>query len=135
MKKIVFVALAVIALCLEGCKDKVTTQYTIGCLGYQNSSMGTTEWQVLESYFKSHVDYNQLVSFEGVSLAENDAQARAYYDEQMAKIDIPYVCTLLSGSDYFIYGIATLNASGDYRVVKAMKFMPGGATEVTEITE
>ena len=132
MKKIVFVVLAVVALCLGGCKDKVTTQYTIGCLGYQHSTMGTTEWQVLENYFKSHVEYNQLVSFEGVSLAENDAQARAYYDEQMAKIDTAYVCTLLSGSDFFIYGIATLNASGDYRFIKAMKFMPDGATEVAE---
>ena len=135
MKKIVFVAIAVLTLCLGGCKNKVTTTYTVGCLGYQNSSMGATEWQALQDYFITHVDYNKLVSFEGVSLAENDAQAREYFNEQMAKIDIQYVCTLLSGSDYFIYGIATLNASGDYRVVKAMKFMPGGATEVTEITE
>ena len=135
MKKIVFVAIAALSLCFGGCKDKVTTTYTIGCLGYLHSTMGATEWQALQEYFISHVDYNNLVSFDGVSLAENDAQARKYYDEQMAKIDIPYVCALLSGSDYFIYGIATLNASGDYRVVKAMKFMPGGATEVTEVTE
>lgn len=132
MKKIVFVALAVIALCMGGCKDKVTTQYTIGCLEYQNGSTESTQWQALQDYFISHVDYNKLVSFEGVSLAENDAQARNYYDEQMKKIDNAYVCTMLSGSDYFVYGIATLNASGDYRFIKAMKYTPGGAMEVTE---
>ena len=132
MKKIVFVAMTIIALCLGGCKDRVTTTYTIGCLGYQYGAVGETQWQALEDYFKSHVEYNKLVSFEGVSLAENDASARELFDEQMAKIDVPYVCTLVDGSDYFIYGIATLNASGTYRFVKATKFTKDGAMEVTE---
>ena len=132
MKKIVFVAIAVLALFLGGCKDRVTTTYTIGCLEYQHNSIGSTQWQVLENYFKTHVDYNNLVSFEGGSLAENDVSARKYFDEQMAKIDVPYVCTLLEGTDYFVYGIATLNSGGDYRYVKAMKFSQGGAVEVSE---
>lgn len=132
MKKIVFVAIAVLALCLGGCKDHVTTTYTIGCLEYQNGSTQGTDFQAIVDYFQTHVDYNNRVSFEGVSLAENDAQARKYFDEQMAKIDTAYVCSLLGGSDYFVYGIATLNAGGDYRYVKATKFTQGGAVEVTE---
>ena len=132
MKKIVFVAITFLALCLGGCKDRITTTYTIGCLEYQYGAAGDTQWQALEDYFKSNVEYNKLVSFEGVSLAENDAKARELYDEQMTKIDVPYVCSLLGGSDYFVYGIATLNAGGDYRYVKATKFTQGGAVEVTE---
>lgn len=133
MKKIVFVAIAVAALCLGGCKDKkITTQYTIGCLGYQFGSPDESNWEAVDLYFQSHVDYNKIVEFEGISLAENDAQARAYYDEQMVKVDTAYVCSMLTGSDYFIYGIATLNASGDYRYIKAMKFQEGGAVEVTQ---
>ena len=125
MKKIVFVAIAVVALCLGGCKDKkITTQYTLGCLG--------SSWEDIESYFKSQVDYNKIVEFEGLSVAENDAQAIAYFDEQMAKIDTAYVCAMFSGSDYLIYGIATLYASGAYRFVKAIKFQKDGIVEVSE---
>ena len=133
MKKIIFVTIAVLALCLGGCKEeKVTTQYTIGCLGYQFGSLEGSSWENIESYFNSHVDYNKIVEFEGKSSAENDAQAVKYFDEQMAKIDTAYVCSMFSGSDYFIYGIATLYASGNYRFVKALKFQEGGAVEVTE---
>ena len=133
MKKIVFVTIAVLALCLGGCKEeKVTTQYTIGCLGYQFGSLEGSSWENIESYFNSQVDYNKIVEFEGKSSAENDAQAVKYFDEQMAKIDTAYVCSMFSGSDYFIYGIATLYASGNYRFVKALKFQEGGAVEVTE---
>ena len=133
MKKIVFVAIAVFALCLGGCKDKkVTTQYTIGCLGYQLGTDSESELLELQEYFQSNVEYNKIVSFEGISLAENDAQAREFFDEQMAKINTEYVCTLLSGSDFFIYGIATLNAGGDYRYIKAIKFQENGAFEVSE---
>ena len=134
MKKIVFVTIAVLALCLGGCKEeKVTTQYTIGCLGYQTGSPDNSNWgEAVNQYFQSHVDYNKIVEFEGKSSAENDAQAVKYFDEQMAKIDTAYVCSMFSGSDYFIYGIATLYASGNYRFVKALKFQEGGAVEVTE---
>jgi hypothetical protein len=133
MKKIVFVAIAVVALFLGGCKDKkITTQYTIGCLGYQYGASGESDWEAVDPYFQSHVDYNKIVEFEGKTTAENDAQAVKYFDEQMTKIDTAYVCSMFSGSDYFIYGIATLYASGNYRFVKAMKFQEGGAVEVTE---
>lgn len=133
MKKIVFVAIAVVALCLGGCKDKkITTQYTLGCLGYQYGSVEGSSWEDIESYFKSQVDYNKIVEFEGLSVAENDAQAIAYFDEQMAKIDTAYVCAMFSGSDYLIYGIATLYASGAYRFVKAIKFQKDGIVDVSE---
>lgn len=134
MKKIVFVAIAVVALCLGGCKDKtITTQYTIGCLGYQyNPEDENNNWENIQSYFKSQVDYNKIVEFESTSVSENDAQAIKYFDEQMAKIDTAYVCGMISGSDYFIYGIATLYASGAYRFVKAIKFQRDGIVEVSE---
>lgn len=133
MKRIVFVAIAVAALCLGGCKEKnVTVQYTIGCLGYQYGSLETSNWENIESYFKSQVDYNKIVEFEGKSSSECDTQAKQYFDEQMVKIDTGYVCEQISGTDYFIYGIATLYASGNYRFVKAIKFQGSGITEVTQ---
>lgn len=132
MKKIVFVAIVCLSVVLGACHHNVTTQYTIGCLGFQHGTIEGSQWQTVEDYFKSNVEYNKLVSFEGTSLAENDKQARQFYDKQMEKIDKDYVCSLLSGSDYFIYGIATLNASGTYRFVKAMKFASDGATEISE---
>lgn len=132
MRKIIFAAIICLSVVLGACKHNVTTQYTIGCLGYQYGSIEGSDWQTLENYFKTNVEFNKVVSFEGKSLAENDKQAREFFDEQMTKIDQAYVCTLLGGTDYYIYGIATLNAGGDYRYVKAMKFQPDGATEVTE---
>lgn len=132
MRKIVFAAIICLSVVLGACDQKVTTQYTIGCLGYQSGSLEGSDWQVLENYFKSNVEFNKVVTFEGKSLAENDKQARDFYDEQMAKIDTAYVCTLLGGTDYYIYGIATLNAGGDYRYIKAMKFQSDGATEMTK---
>lgn len=133
MKKVVVVAIAILSLCLTGCKDMtVSTQYTIGCLGFQTSNVEVSDWEALEDYFKSHVAYNEKVTYEGRSLSENDVQARQYYDEQMAKIDTSYVCSLLSSSDSFTYGIATLNASGSYRNVKAMTFRHDGVSEVSE---
>ena len=130
MKKIVFVAITFLALCLAGCNDKkVTTQYTIGCLGYQYGSIQGSDWEELEAYFKSHVAFNELVTYEGKSLAENDAQARQYFDEQMSKIDPEYICSLLHSSDFFIYGIATINAGGSYRIIKAMQVQENGMHE------
>ena len=99
MKKIVVVAIACLSLVFGACKNNVTTQYTIGCLGYQYGSMEGSEWQAVEDYFKANVEYNTIVTFEGKSLAENDKQARDFYAEQMAKIDTAYVCTLISGTD------------------------------------
>ena len=133
MKKIIFAAIVCLSVVLGACKhNNVTTQYTIGCLGYQYGSVEGSDWQILENYFKTNVEFNKVVSFEGKSLADNDKQAREFFDEQMAKIDPAYVCTLLGGTDYYIYGIATLNAGGDYRYIKAMKFQPDGAVDVTE---
>ena len=91
-----------------------------------------SQWQELERYFADNVEYNKLVTFEGTSLAENDAQAKSLCNSQLAKIDTAYVCGLLKSSDYFIYGIATLNVSGTYRFVKAMKFHSGGTEEVSQ---
>jgi hypothetical protein len=130
MRKFVFAAIICLSVVLGACKHNVTTEYTIGCLGYQYGSVEGSDWQDLEDYFKTHVEFNKVVTFEGNSLAENDKQARELYDEQMSKIDAEYVCTLLNGTDYYIYGIATLNAGGDYRYVKAMKFEAQGAEEL-----
>lgn len=131
MKNIVFFAIILLTFCLGGCKDKtVTTQYTIGCLGFEYGELSGSDLTEIESYLESHVEYNKLVSFEGLSLAENDAQARKLYYEQMEKVDVEHVCSLLNETDYFIYGIATLNASGDYRFVKATRFRSSGAEEM-----
>lgn len=130
MKKALCMVLMALAVVLPACKDKVTTQYTIGCLGVQSNAMSDSQWGELEDYFQSTVEYNKLVSFEGGSLSENDAQARKFYAEQMEKVDTAYVCSLMSGSDYFIYGIATLTANSGYRFVQAVKFEHSGVSEV-----
>jgi len=133
MKKVVFVAIALLTLCLTGCKDMtVSTQYTIGCLGFESGAIESSDWDAIEDYFKSHVAYNEKVTYEGRSQSDNDGMARQYYDEQMAKIDTSYVCTLLANTDSFVYGIATLNASGTYRKVKAMTFRHDGVVEESE---
>lgn len=130
MRKIIFVAIVGVALLLGGCKrELITTQYSIGCQGYQYGSVHSTpeEWDNLQSYFSTHVDYNKLVTFESTSLAENDAKARAYFDEQIQKIEVDSVCSLLHDQDYFDYGIATHTAHGDYQMIKAMRFNSSGA--------
>lgn len=132
MKKIVFVVIVGVALLLTGCKKTITTQYTIGCLGYQLGSVQGSNWEELQSYFSSHVDYNKLITFESTSLAENDAKARQHFDEQIKKLDTAYVCTLLSSSDYFDYGIATLNANGSYRNIKVIRFSEKGTQVLTD---
>jgi len=132
MKKVVFIAIVCLSVVLGACKHVVTTEYTIGCLSFTAASLEGSEWQTIESYFQSNVEYNKLVSFDGNSLAENDAQARQLYNEQIQKIDADSVCSLLIGADDYTYGIATKNASGNYRIIKAMKFTANGATEVTE---
>ena len=132
MKKIVFVAIVCLSVMLGACHRNVTTQYTIGCLGYQHGTAEGSQWQAVEEHFRSNAEYNKIVEFEGTSLSENDRQARQYFDEQIVNIDKDYVCSLLVGSDFFIYGIATPNAGGDYRFVKAVKFSPDGATEIME---
>ena len=114
-----------------GCRHETfTTQYTIGCLGYQNGSLQGSDWEELESYFSSNVEYNTLVTFESKSLAENDAKAKQFLNEQLEKIDVAYVCSLLHSSDYFDYGIATLNAGGSYRNIKVVRFSENGAQEL-----
>ena len=127
MKKIVFVVIVGVALLFVGCKKTITTQYTIGCLGYQYGSVQVSDMEGLQSYFSSHVEYNKLITFESTSLAENDAKARQYFDEQIKKIDTAYVCSLLNNSDYFDYGIATQTKHGEYQYIKVMRFEANGA--------
>lgn len=130
MKKVVIAVIVCMSLFLGACKDKtVSTTYTIGCLGFQ---FGASDWQAVQDYFSSNVAFNQLVTFENKTVTENDAEALAYFDKQMEKVDTAYVCTLLTGEDYYIYGIATLDQNNNYRYIKAIKFMKDGAEEVTE---
>lgn len=132
MKKIVFAIIIGIALIFGGCgKKTISTQYSIGCQGYQYGSVQGSDWDNLQNYFSSHVDYNKLVSFESPSLAENDAKARQHLDEQLKRIDAEYVCSLLNGDDYLDYGIATINAGGDYRYIKVVRFNEYGTYELT----
>ena len=127
MKKIVFVVIVGVALLFVGCKKIITTQYTIGCLNYQSSSAYGSEWDELISYFSTTVEYNKLVTFESTSLAENDAKAREFFDEQIQKIDTAYVCSLLHSTEYYDYGIATQTKHGDFKYIKVMRFEANGA--------
>lgn len=133
MKKIVLVFIVGASLLFGGCRHETfTTQYTIGCLGYQYGSVQGSDWDELLSYFSTNVEYNKLVTFESTSLAENDAKAKQLLNEQLEKIDAAYVCSLLHSSDYFDYGIATLNASGSYRYIKVIRFSENGTQEVNK---
>ncbi len=133
MKKIVFAVVVCLSLVLGACKqDPVVTKYTIGCLAYQYGSVEGSDWQAIEKYFKENVDFNGNVEFESASLSENDAQARSYYQEQMAKIDVAYVCSMLKEPDFYVYGIATVNADGTYRTVAGTKFTASGASSYSE---
>lgn len=133
MKKIVLVFIVGASLLFGGCRHETfTTQYTIGCLGYQYGSVQGSDWDELLSYFSTNVEYNKLVTFESTSLAENDAKAKQLLNEQHEKIDAAYVCSLLHSSDYFDYGIATLNASGSYRYIKVIRFSENGTQEVNK---
>ena len=131
MKKIILFAIVGATLLFGGCRHETfTTQYTIGCLGYQYGSVQGSDWDELQSYFSTHVEFNKLVTFESTSLAENDAKAKQLLNEQLEKIDAAYVCSLLHSSDYFDYGIATMNAGGGYRYIKAIRFRESGTQEL-----
>lgn len=133
MKKIVFAVVVCLSLVLGACKQEpVVTKYTIGCMAYQYGSVEGSDWQAIEKYFKENVCFNESVEFESASLSENDAQARNYFQEQMAKIDIPYLSSLLKDPDFFVYGIATVNADGSYRTVASAKFTASGVSDYTE---
>lgn len=132
MKKIVLFFIVGATLLFGGCRHETfTTQYTIGCLGYQYGSAQGSDWDELLSYFSTNVEYNKLVTFESISLAANDAKAREYFDKQIQKVDTAYVCSLLHSTDYFDYGIATLNANGSYRNIKVIRFSENGTQDLT----
>ena len=134
MKKIALLIVLSVTLLFGGCRHEIfTTQYTIGCFGSQSGSVqgSQEEWNELEAYFSNHVEYNKLVSFESSSLAENDAKARQLLNEQLVKTDTAYVCSLLHSTDYFDYGIATLNANGEYRFIRIVRFDENGIRDVT----
>ena len=133
MKKIVLVFIVGASLLFGGCRHETyTTQYTLGCLGYQYGTIHDflSDWDELLSYFSTQVEYNKLITFESTSLAENDSKAKQFLNEQLEKIDTAYVCSLLHGIDYFDYGIATLNADGDYRYIKVIRFSENGKQEL-----
>ncbi len=109
----------------------ISTEYTIGCLGYQINPLHGSDWDEVQTYFSSHAKYNKRVTLESTSLAENDAKAKELLDEQLKLIDTEYVCSLIHGEDYFDYGIATINAGGDYRYIKVVRFKEYGTYEVT----
>lgn len=133
MKKVVFAVVVCLSVVLCACKQEpMITKYTIGCLAYQTGSAEGSNWKAIENYLDETVDFNKRVEFEGASLSENDAQARNYFQEQMAKIDIAHVSSMLKSPDYYVYGIATVNADGTYRYIAATKFTASGASDYTE---
>ena len=130
MKKVVIAIIVCSSLFLSSCKEKlITTKYTIGCIGYQSGSLDVTDWAAVESYMSSQVAYNKTVNFEGKSQSENDAQALQYYNAQIEKLDTAYVCSLIKGTDFLIYGIQTLNTDGSYKVIGAIQFQHDGTSD------
>ncbi len=132
MKKVVIAIIVCTSLFLISCKEKtITTKYSIGCIGYQSGSIEGTDWTLLESYLSSQVAYNKTVTFEGKSHTENDAQALQYYNEQIEKLNTEYICSLIKGTDYLIYGIQTLDTEGAYKVIGAIQFQHEGTSVPT----
>ena len=87
MRKIIFVAIVGVALLLGGCKrELITTQYTIGCLGYQYGSVrsGPEDWDDLESYFSTTWIITSW-SHSRAILFPKMTQAGAYFDEQVGR--------------------------------------------------
>jgi len=130
MKKVVLAIIICTSVILGACKEKtVITQYSIGNLGCNQNSWNPSDWETLENYFSSTVTYNKTMSFESSSEAENDFEARSFYNDQIKKLDTEYVCSLLKETDYFIYGIYRLNPDGSHHIVSAMRFDHNGVSE------
>lgn len=133
MKKVIFAIIICASMFLGACKEEtVTTQYSIGCIGFSANSANPSDWETLENYFASTVSYNTTITYENNSKSENDKKAKDFYNEQLNKLNTEYVCSLLKEPDYFIYGIYTLNADGSHRILGALRFDPDGTSEVTQ---
>lgn len=132
MKKIFSICLIICTLILCGCKEaQVTTYYTIGCLEFSTSTIGS-DWAGFERYMKSVAAYNTNVSFTNKTAEENDDAATKYFTEQVAKINPDSARAYIGNSDYLIYGIAkNLNEESQYYILKAVKFTSGGMTDYT----
>lgn len=123
MKKGIYLVILTISILLFSCgKKEITTQYSIGCIGFSTSQLSDSQWQQLEDYLNSVVSYNKVINFESKSISENDKKAADYFATQMESIDAEKLCSYIVEPDYFIYGIRTLNSNGSYRIIKAVKF-------------
>ncbi|MCQ2277174.1 MAG: hypothetical protein MJZ87_09565 [Bacteroidales bacterium] len=126
MKKILTFCVITVAILLSSCKDKtITTDYTIGCIGYYSVDPAS-DWVGFEEYMQSVADYNMVVHFTNKTLAENDAQALAYFDEQSGKVNYVQACSFIHGVDELSYGIARYNEIGDISILKSVTFTANG---------
>lgn len=133
MKKIILAVVVCMAVVLGGCKEKlVSTTYRIGCLDFQYSASNVSGILAIEEYLKANVEFNKLVTFEGHTQSENDAQAIALYENQIAKVDKDFVCSQLHEAEYYVYGIGTKSADGEYHTLKGTKFTSTGVEEVQD---
>lgn len=104
MKKLFSICLIFCAVLLTGCQPKnITTVYSIGCLDFNVSA--SSDVNGFTEYMKSTVDYNHTLQFTGFTIEENDAQAKNYFNEQLAKIDADSACSFLYGNEFIVYGI------------------------------
>lgn len=126
MKKILVLCIVTLSILFSSCKDKtITTDYTIGCISYY-AYAPESNWTGFQDYMKSVVDYNLVVHFTNTTIAENDAQAIAYFDDQLSKIDYTQACSFIKDPDKLVYGIARFDEIGNAYTLKSVTFTESG---------
>lgn len=120
MKRILTLCLIISTLIPAGCKDKnITSFYSIGCLNYSGEL--TSDWTGFDQYMSSHTTYNVVVSFTNPTQELNDEAARAYFDQEYAKINESEVCAFIAPGDCVIYGIGNSIDSTTFDIIKAVR--------------
>lgn len=126
MKKILVLCIAILSILFTSCKEKtITTDYTIGCISYY-AYAPESNWTGFQDYMNNVVDYNIVVHFTNTTLVENDAQAIAYFDDQLSKIDYTQACSFIKDPDELVYGIARYNEIGEITTLKSVTFTENG---------
>lgn len=126
MKKILVICLVACTLIATGCKkNTITTYYSIGCQDYNVSAL--TDVTGFQSYMEATVDYNKTLQFTSLTPEENDAKARAYFNEQVSKVDAEHACTFIHENEYIVYGVAK-QVDNERIIVTQVKYTGNGVS-------